>query len=327
MVPRSCVVFEQPEHDMKVEVLCVSDCLTRAFTAAQTCRMTNHQLTAAILLLFFRSAIGAAQTARTDTGFTSPIEVSSGGATLRATMHVAAGNRPRPTIVSIKGFPGNNSQDFPKFMQSKGFNAVAMNLRGQLESDGQYTVGGSPSDVAALVTYLREDQVRSKFGIDPDRIIVVGTSAGSFAALGAAAGDARIKCVALIVPFNWMLAGISARSDAGRQSLEAAAQRIRQQSLPPVRLSDNFVPTLIDSAEAFDLRKVTSGLTWHSILMVGAKNDATAPLSAHFEPVVSSLRDARAAVRDTIVDDSHNLPASLPAVFDLFARWAFECAR
>lgn len=290
--------------------------------------MTNHHWTTTILLLPFLSAMGAAQaTPRADTAFTTPIEVSSDGATLRAMMHVAAGSGPRPTVVSIKGFPGNDSQDFPKFMQSKGVNAVAMNLRGQLESDGQYTLGGSPSDVAAVVTYLRGDRARRQFGVDPDRIIVVGTSAGSFAALRAAADDPSIRCVALIVPFNWTLAGVAARSDAGRQSFEAAAQRIRQQSPPPVRLSDRFVQTLIDSAETFDLRRAAARLTRHNVLMVGAKNDGTAPLSTHFEPVVSVLRDARAVVRDTIVEDSHNLPSSLPAIYDLFARWANECAR
>jgi pimeloyl-ACP methyl ester carboxylesterase len=290
--------------------------------------MTNHHLTAAIILLPVLSSMGAAQaTARSDTGFTTPIEVSSNGATLRATMHVAAGSGPRPTVVSIKGFPGNNSQDFPTFLRSRGFNAVAINLRGQLESDGQYTVGGSPSDAAAVVSYLREDHARRTFGVDPDRIIIVGTSAGSFAALRAAASDASIKCVALIVPFNWTLAGVSARSDAGRQDLEAAAQRITQQSPPPVRLSDTFVQTLIDSAETFDLRKAAAGLTRRNVLMVGAKNDATAPMSTHFEPVVSVLRGARAVVRDTTFEDSHNLPNSLPAIFDLFARWASACAR
>ena len=290
--------------------------------------MTNHHLPAAILLLTVVPAIGTTQTTpRADTAFTSPIEVSSGGATLRATMHVAAGSGPRATVVSIKGFPGNNSQDFPKFMQSKGFNGIAMNLRGQLESDGEYTVGGSPADVAAVVALLRGDQARRTFNVDPDRIIIVGTSAGSYAALRAAAGDASIKCVALIVPFNWMLAGVSGRSDAGRQGLEAAAQGIKQQSLPPVRLSDTFVPALVDSAEAFDLRKAAAGVTRHKVLMVGARQDATAPLAAHFEPVLSVLRSANAAVRDTIVDDSHNLPNTIPAVFDLFARWATDCTR
>lgn len=290
--------------------------------------MTTYYPPAALLLLTVLPTMGAAQTTpRADTAFIAPIEVSSGGATLRATMHVASGSGLRPTVVSIKGFPGNDSQDFPRFMQSKGFNAVAMNLRGQLESDGQYTVGGSPSDVAAVVAYLRGDFARRTFNVDPGRIIIVGTSAGSFAALRAAAGDPSNKCVALIVPFNWMLAGVSARSDAGRQGLEAAAQRIKQQSPPPVRLSDTFVPTLVDSAETFDLRQAAAGLTRHNVLMVGARQDATAPLSTHFEPVLSALRNARAVVRDTIVDDSHNLPNTIPAVFDLFARWSTDCVR
>lgn len=290
--------------------------------------MRNRHLAGAIALLTLLPSIGATQTAaRADTAFSMPIEVSSAGATLRTTLHVAAGNGTRSSVVSIKGFPGNDSQEFPRFMQSKGFNALAMNLRGQMGSEGFYTVGGSPADVSAIVAYLRGDPALQNFRVDPSRVVVVGTSAGSFAALRAAADDPAIRCVALIVPYNWTFAGVSARSAAGRAGLEAAAKRIMQQSPPPVRLPDTFVSTLIDSAEVFDLRQAATRLAGRNVLMVGAKQDSTAPLPAHFAPVLAALRNTGAVVRDTIVDDSHNLPNTLPVVFDLFARWASDCIR
>jgi hypothetical protein len=201
-----------------------------------------------------------------------------------------------------------------------------MNLRGQLESDGQYTIGGAP--LTLLPSWPTSAGIKAGgcsvliqvASLSLDRAPVLSLRSEPPPAILRSIGRAHR-------PFNWTLAGVSARSDAGRQGLEAAAQRITQQSPPPVRLSDTFVATLIDSAEVFDLRQVAAGLTRHHVLMVGARQDATAPMSTHFEPVVGALHSAQAVVRDTVFDDGHNLTNTLPAVFAFFARWASDCAR
>lgn len=266
--------------------------------------------------------------AQSDTAFSVPIEVKSQGVTLRATMHVAAGAGPHATLVSLKGFPGNNSQAFPSFLRSKGFNAISMNFRGQQQSDGMYDVAGTPADAAAIIAFLRSDSARRVFRIDPKRIAISGTSAGSFGALNAAASDESIGCVALIVPFNWTVLLMEMRkSPVTRTAMVAQVQTMTNRPDPPVRLDTAFATRTLDNAESYDLRVPAGRLNGRSVFMVGALRDETAQLDTHFNPVRDALRGGEAAVRDTILDDTHNLPNSGDVVFDLIATWLGTCAR
>lgn len=263
-----------------------------------------------------------------DSAFTVPIEVSSQGSTLRAVLHVAAGAGPHVTLVALKGFPGGTTPAFARYLQSAGFNAIEMNVRGQQESDGSYHVAGAPADAAAMIAFLRGDSARRAFRVDPRRIAVSGASAGSFAALSAAAADSTVRCVNLIVPFNWTVVLLDARPDpAIRAAMVAQEQAIRSRTPAPVRLDSGFVNRMLESAETYDLREVAKRLAERNVLMIGARQDQTAPLDTHFHPVVQSLRGSKAVVRDTVVDDIHNLPATFTSVFGLVARWLVDCAR
>lgn len=264
-----------------------------------------------------------------DSAFRAPIEVMSQGTTLRADMYVAAGPGPHPTIVAFKGFPGGNSPALSRFLQAQGFNAISVNFRGQNESDGLYTVGGTAADAAAVIAFLRTDSARRAFRVDTKRLSILGTSAGSWATLRAAADDPSLQCLALVVPFNWTFIGIEARSNGNtRAMMEGQARQLASRSPSPVRLPASFVTTLIDSAESFDLRQAATRLPGRRVLMVGAQQDSTAPIATHFGPVLSALRNAPvAAVRDTIFDDEHNMSASSDQVFALVARWMSDCQR
>lgn len=272
-------------------------------------------------------AVPFAANAQSDTAFNVPIEVKSQGVTLRAILHVAAGPGPHATFVVLKGFPGGRSQAFPAFMQSKGFNAISPNFRGQLESDGTYDVAGTAADVTAIVDYLRSDSAQRAYRIDPRRIAIAGTSAGSYAALSAAAADESVRCVALVVPFNWAIPLLEMRNNPlVRTAMVGQLQSITNGS-SAVRLDTAFVSRTIDDAEAVDLRSAATRLRDHDVLMIGAQRDQTAPLDTHFQPVRDALRAAQATVRDTILDDTHNLPATTQTVFELTATWMHGCVR
>lgn len=306
---RNCVVFLR---------------LTTVSAVRQTHHMKFLRRLAAVLVLF----VPATLSAQADSAFSAPIEVKSQGVTLRATLFVAAGPGPHATLVSLKGFPGGNSTALQAFLQSKGFNAIAINFRGQQESDGTYDVAGTPADAAAFITFLRSDSARRRFRIDPRRIGVNGSSAGSFGALTTAATDESIRCLALIVPYNFTVTLLPLRDNPlARTAMAAQLQRMTSATPPPIRLDSAFVSRTIDAAESLDLRQAATRLPGRSVLMIGAARDETAPLNTHFNPVRDRLRAAPAAVRDTILDDTHNLPASGTAVFDLVAEWFGQCAR
>jgi alpha/beta superfamily hydrolase len=266
--------------------------------------------------------------AQSDSAFSVPIEVKSQGITMRATLFVAAGLEPHATHVTLKGFPDGNSSTLQKFMQSRGFNAIALNFRGQHDSDGTYDVAGTAADAATLMTFLRSDSARRAFRIDPQRIVLSGQSAGSYATLTTAAADQSIRCVSLTVPFNWALPLLDMRrSPIIRTAMVNTLNRIANRTPSVVRLDTAFVQRSIDMAESFDLRSVASRVKGRNIWMIGAGRDGTAPMALHFNPVRDSLRSAGSIVRDTTFDDTHELPASGPAVYELSAAWVGECTR
>lgn len=274
--------------------------------------------------------IAAQQPARTDTAFVAPIEFQSAGITLRGSIHVAAGAGPHHTVVRLQGFPGVNETGLEKFLQSEGINGVSIHFRGQLTSDGSYLIANTAEDASAAVAFLRSDEVRRRFRIDAHRISLLGASAGTWAALSATAADPTLGCVAAIVPFNWGVAGKAARTDSLlRRRFDATVASLASSAQGPVRPHPDFVKILLEEAEQYDLRTPASALGGRAVYLVGARNDQTAPLGEHFDPLRQVLQAAPgAALRDTIFDDSHNLPNSVAPVFAGIARWVKEdCAK
>jgi hypothetical protein len=270
----------------------------------------------------------ASAAAQSDSAFSVPLEVKSQGITMRATLFVAAGPGPHATHVTLKGFPDGNSPVFQKFMQSRGFNAIALNFRGQHDSDGTYDVAGTAADAATLITFLRSDSARRAYRIDPQRIVLSGQSAGSYATLATAAADQSIRCVSLTVPFNWALPLLDMRrSPIVRAAMANQLNSIANRTPPVVRLDTAFVSRSIEMADSLDLRAVAPRLKGRNILLIGAQRDGTAPVATHFNPVRDSLKKTGSVVRDTTFDETHDLSPSRSAVYELASAWARQCAR
>ena len=266
--------------------------------------------------------------AQSDSAFRVVLEVSSQGVTMRAPLFVAAGSDSRPTLITLKGFPGGNSHELSRYLQARGINSIILNFRGQYESDGTYDVAGTAQDATALIAYLRSDSVQRKFRIDPRRIAISGQSAGSFATLTAAANDSSIRCVSLIVPFNWAIPLLDMRrSPLVRSAMAAQLNNIASRDPSAVRVDTAFASRHVDIAESLDLRSIAPRLTGRDMLLVGALRDATAPVALHFNPVRDSLRAVSVTVRDTAFDDNHNLSGSRDALFAMVGDWTRDCAR
>lgn len=275
---------------------------------------------AALVLLLCSAAITAQ--AQTDS-FSVAIGVRGDDATMRGLMRVAAGAGPHPTVVFLHGFPGSEDPAIARYLQAAGFNAMAVMLRGRAPSDGNYSVDGTAQDAAAMVAYLRSDSARRAFRADPTRIALVGGSAGSYAALQATASDPGIRCVGVIVPFNWAIAGIAGRTDtAVRRQFDGVFQVMTSGPAPRIRADRSFVERLIANAEAYDLARAGALLRDRKVFLLGAAQDATAELPIHFHPLVAATRSAPgASVRDTVVADGHNLPQTWEAAFAAIVRW------
>lgn len=260
--------------------------------------------------------------------FTVMLEVPSRGDTLRGFIRVAQGAGPHLTVLYLSGFAEPAFPSFPATAQAAGFTGVGFNFRGSRRSSGFYTVDGTVEDASAILAVLRSDSAQRLWRVDPSRIVLVAASAGTLSALRTTANDKGIVCTAVMVPFNWAPAGITARTDtAVRRQFENVMRGVTAGPEPIIRERE-FLMRVLDSAESYDLVPVGAALGNRKVLLIGARQDATAPLPVHYTPLVEAIRNAGGVLRDTVVDDGHNLPNAGNAVGAAIIRWLrSDCAR
>jgi hypothetical protein len=263
--------------------------------------------------------------------FTVAIEVPSRGDTLRGFLRVAAGPGPHLTVVQLQGFPGAERPTLPATLQAAGFNAVGFMFRGNRQSSGHFTVEGTIDDAKAVIAFLRSDSAGRLWKVDPERIAVVGASSGTLATLTSTADDPRIVCSAAFVPFNWFRGTIAARTDSTvRSGFHMLVRQLTRASPPIIKepTEGSFVDHTVANAERYDLVPVGGRLRGRKLMLIGAARDQTAPLATHYTPLVEAIRGAGGVLRDTVVDDSHNLPvAGTPATAALVRWLRSDCGR
>ncbi|MGE2719802.1 alpha/beta hydrolase [Mycolicibacterium celeriflavum] len=146
---------------------------------------------------------------------TERVEFPSGEATLVGHLFDGDANEPRPCVVLCHGFGG--TQDTPaltanaRSFADAGYAALTFDYRNFGESGGEprqlVDIGGQLDDIAAAVRFAR-----GRRGVDPDRIVLWGTSLGGGHVVTAAARDPRIAAVIAQIPFNGFPKKVEGRS-------------------------------------------------------------------------------------------------------------------
>ncbi|KUH97730.1 alpha/beta hydrolase [Mycolicibacterium acapulense] len=148
---------------------------------------------------------------------TERVEFSSGESTLVGHLYDGDQDEPRPCVVLCQGFGG--TQDTPaltanaRSFAAAGYAALTFDYRNFGESQGEprqlVDIGGQLDDIAAAVTFAR-----GRSGIDPDRIVLWGSSLGGGHVVTVAARDPRIAAVIAQIPFNGFPKKVEGRSTA-----------------------------------------------------------------------------------------------------------------
>jgi len=132
------------------------------------------------------------------------------------------GNTRRPTAILIHGLPGVEKHlDIAYKLRDMGWNCLYFHFRGSWGSSGKYSLLQMEDDTLAALEWVSNQQ-----SVDLNRIILIGTSTGSYPAFRVGAKDKRIAGVLAIGPlmsptefkfprkmaedFSEMLNGISA---------------------------------------------------------------------------------------------------------------------
>ena len=210
-------------------------------------------LVAGLAVLTFGQAVAATNVPRTDVGATTPADR---GLTYRdVEFRTADGvrlsgwyvpSRAGAAVVLLHGAGSTRSSvlDHAVVLGRSGYGVLLFDARGHGRSGGRAMDFGwyGDADIAAAVTFLQAQP-----DVDGERIAAVGMSMGGEEAIGAAAGDARIKAVVAEGATNrgagdkaWLSEeyGVRGALQEGVERLVYGAADLLTSASPPVTLHD-----------------------------------------------------------------------------------------
>jgi uncharacterized protein len=161
---------------------------------------------------------------------------------------------PWPGVVIVHGAGSRkeNHADFARLAAASGWAALAFDLPGHGESDGE-TSGGAVEDVIGMVQLLAAHD-----GVDPRRVALRGSSLGGFLAIQAAAAAPEVAGVIAICP-------------AGEDDL---ARGVRRGELE-MRVGD---PLALEAwLAAQDLREAVGRMVGRPLILMHAEGDLQIP--------------------------------------------------
>ena len=124
------------------------------------------------------------------------VTFDSSGARLLGAFYRGAGQAPRPTALLLHGVPGVEKHlDLAYRLRDRGWNCLSFHPRGSWGSGGRYSLHGLVDDTRAAVAWTL-----AQASVDPERLALVGASAGGHTALLCAAADPRVRALAVLCP-------------------------------------------------------------------------------------------------------------------------------
>lgn len=243
------------------------------------------------------------------------LSLRSGGCEIYGVIYTAQGKGPRPTMLFLHGFPGNEKNiDLAQTFRRAGFNTMLFSYRGAWGSQGNFSFSNVLEDSLAAVEFLRSDEARERFAVDGGRIVLVGHSMGGFAAIKTAAACPFIRETISISGWNIGLDGKLLPEDGAAEErvrglVDGAASRLAGTS------PDALLREIAEKKNEFDLRDSVSSFGGRSVLLVGASQDAAVPPEMHHELLFEAFRKTDGVhVEGAMLDDDHSYSGSRVAL-------------
>jgi uncharacterized protein len=185
-----------------------------------------------------------------DPGGAEELKIPIGTTRVNAFLYRAQGAGPHSTVVLLHGLPGNERNlDLAQTLRRAGHHVLYFNYRGTWGSGGAFSWASARQDVVAVVQHLRDPAVATKYGIDPQRIHLLGHSLGGWLALTGAVDDPGVRCTIALAPWDLGVFGAQLQSgEASRQEVTDWLQAYLDPEAGPLR--GTTVDALMADAQA-----------------------------------------------------------------------------
>lgn len=114
----------------------------------------------------------------------------------------AGGTDPKPTVLLLHGFPGNEKNlDLMQALRRCGFNVLTMNYSGSWGSPGPFLFANVIDDSKTALQFIKDNA--EEYHVDVNNIFIVGHSMGGFSTCHTTAACDGIKGSIALAPYDF----------------------------------------------------------------------------------------------------------------------------
>jgi pimeloyl-ACP methyl ester carboxylesterase len=236
-----------------------------------------------------------------------PFALPTHGVRINALLFTAAGAGSHPTVILLHGVPGNDPNfDLARAIQRAGWNVLTFHYRGSWGSPGQYSFTHCREDGEAALDWVRQSSTSTTYGIDTNRIVVVGHSMGGFVAGWLAGHDDHLAGAILISAgksFGNLPSGIPRKEVV--QRMEDNLQNEKGMHTVGNTTAEELADEVIRNNAAWNLAQFAPTLAKHPLLVV-TSDDGGAAGNERVAAAVNAQPGAKVSVVHLATDHSYN---------------------
>lgn len=188
------------------------------------------------------------------------IIIHSHGCKLLGTLYRTRKHGKSPAAIVLHGFPGfEKNYDILRALQTLGYHSLIFHYRGAWGSEGDYTVTGQIDDVKSALEMLR-----NRPDVDPEKILIVGHSMGSWLAVNIGAIDRQVIGVVAISGVGDM----RKRGELNRKRVESSLRFLRGVTY------EQYISDMETRAEKYNPVEKIGRISPRPVLIIHGENDA-----------------------------------------------------
>lgn len=286
-----------------------------------------------LLLLYFNSIIifltvFAVPISHAST--TIDITIDRDGVLLKGKYYMSEGIGNFPTVVLLRGFPGNKIDvlGIGKKLSEVGINALTFNYSGTHQSEGEFNFDNTQKDIGAVFEFIHQSENIHKYKIDTTRIILGGYSYGGGMAMTYAANHIEIREVFSIAGNDHgAFMKEYKRNPEMQKEIDKMFEELKAQP-GTVRFGPGGTAKgiaemkIIELNPTFDLRNCAPLLVQKSILLVAGWDDNNASVENIVLPLYRALNKEKAQnVRIIAFQDDHSFRNSREELAQTIIEW------